>query len=286
MTLRVALIGFGAIGQRLALGLLARPDDVAITGVLVHELAPALAAATGVLVHELDAARAAACGDLQAVAPLLTDQRGPWLATRPDLVVECAGHAAVDAHAEAVLRACCDLLLVSVGSLTDDARRERLRALAAETGRQVLLVSGAIGGIDWLAAAHDAGLSEVVYRGRKPPSAWRGSPAEAVADLDRLREPVRVFEGTARQAARDFPRNANVAATVALATLGLDQTRVELWADPGVSENRHEVEARGEAGHLRLQLENRPDPDNPRTSLVTAHSVLRAVLNRRAALVL
>lgn len=272
MTLRVALIGFGAIGQRLALGLLARPDDVAITGVLVHELAPALAAATG---------------PLAGLRERVTDDRAAWLAAaRPDLVVECAGHAAVDAHAEAVLRACCDLLLVSVGSLTDDARRERLRALAAETGRQVLLVSGAIGGIDWLAAAHDAGLSEVVYRGRKPPSAWRGSPAEAVADLDRLREPVRVFEGTARQAARDFPRNANVAATVALATLGLDQTRVELWADPGVSENRHEVEARGEAGHLRLQLENRPDPDNPRTSLVTAHSVLRAVLNRRAALVL
>ena len=76
------------------------------------------------------------------------------------------------------------------------------------------------------------------------------------------------------------------AATVALATLGLDQTRVELWADPGVSDNQHEIEAWGEAGHLLLRLDNRPDPLNPRTSLVTAHSALRAVLNWRAPLVL
>ncbi len=269
--LRVALIGFGAIGQRLARGLLARPDAVTITGVLVHELAPARAAATGALAGLHD---------------LITEDRTSWLDSQPELVVECAGHAAVDAHAEAVLRAGCDLLMASVGSLTDDARRERLRTLASEAGRQVLLVSGAIGGIDWLAAAQDAGLDAVVYRGRKPPAAWRGSPAEAVVDLSSLREPVRVFEGTAREAARAYPRNANVAATVALATLGLDHTRVELWADPGVSENRHEVEARGGAGRLLLQLDNQPDPDNPRTSLVTAHSVLHAVFNRRATVVL
>ncbi|QHE87390.1 aspartate dehydrogenase [Hydrogenophaga sp. BPS33] len=271
MSLRVALIGFGAIGQRLARGLLAHPEAVELTGVLVHELDPA---------------RAAAQGDLQGVRALLTDQRDTWLATRPELVVECAGHAAVDAHAEAVLRAGCDLLLASVGSLTDDDRLARLQSLATASGRQVQLVSGAIGGIDWLTAARDAGLRDVVYRGRKPPAAWRGSPAEAVAQLSSLDAPALVFEGSARQAARDFPRNANVAATVALATLGLDHTRVELWADPGVTENRHEVEAWGEAGHLLLRLDNRPDPQNPRTSLVTAHSALRAVLNRCAAVVL
>lgn len=271
MTLRVALIGFGAIGQRLARGLLAHPDTIELTGVLVHELEPA---------------QATAHGELRAVLPLLTDQREAWLAGRPQLVVECAGHAAVDAHAEAVLRAGCDLLLASVGALTDDARLARLRALATEAGRQVLLVSGAIGGIDWLSAARGAGLREVVYRGRKPPAAWCGSAAESVLKLETLDAPARVFEGSAREAARAYPRNANVAATVALATLGLDETRVELWADPGVSENCHEVEAWGAAGHLLLRLENRPDPENPRTSLVTAHSALQAVLNRSAAVVL
>lgn len=125
MALRVALIGFGTIGQRLARGLLAHPETIELTGVLVHELAPA---------------QAAARGGLQAVRARLTDDRAAWLATRPELVVECAGHAAVDAHAE--------------------------------------------------------------------------------------------------------------------------------------------------AGHLLLRLDNQPDPDNPRTSLVTAHSILCAVLNRRAALVL
>lgn len=269
--MRVGLIGFGAIGQRLARGLLAHPDRVTLSGVLVHDLSEA---------------QAAAQGDLEQLRPLLSDQRDAWLATTPELVVECAGHAAVDAHAAAVLGAGCDLLLVSVGALTDDARQQHLRTLAEANGHQVRLVSGAIGGIDWLAAARDAGLREVVYRGRKPPHAWRGSPAEAGRDLDSLAVPTLLFEGSARQAARDFPRNANVAATVALATLGLDQTRVELWADPGVSDNQHEVEAWGEAGHLLLRLENRPDPVNPRTSLVTAHSALRAVLDWRAPLVL
>lgn len=269
--MRVGLIGFGAIGQRLARGLLAHPDRVILSGVLVQDLPES---------------QAAAQGDLEQLRPLLSDRRDAWLAAAPDLVVECAGHAAVDAHAEAVLSAGCDLLLVSVGALTDDARQQRLRALAEAHGHQIRLVSGAIGGIDWLTAAHDAGLSGVVYRGRKPPHAWRGSPAEAERDLDALAAPTLVFEGSARQAARDFPRNANVAATVALATLGLDQTRVELWADPGVSENQHEIEAWGEAGHLLLRLDNRPDPINSRTSLVTAHSALRAVLDWRAPLVL
>ena len=269
--MRVGLIGFGAIGQRLARGLLAHPQRVTLSGVLVQDLSEA---------------QAAALDDLEQLRPLLSDSRDTWLEAAPDLVVECAGHTAVDAHAVAVLGAGCDLLLVSVGALTDDARYERLRALAEAHGRQVRLVAGAVGGIDWLTAARDAGLREVIYRSRKPPQAWRGSPAELGRDLDALVAPIRLFEGSARQAARDFPRNANVAATVALATLGLDQTRVELWADPGVSDNQHEIEAWGEAGHLLLRLDNRPDPLNPRTSLVTAHSALRAVLNWRAPLVL
>ncbi|MFZ4286460.1 aspartate dehydrogenase [Variovorax sp. HJSM1_2] len=271
MKLRVALIGFGAIGQRLARGLLAHSEAIEITGILVHELEPA---------------QAAAHGDLAGLRPLLSVERAPWLAQRPALVVECAGHAAVDAHAEAVLSSGCDLLLASVGALTDDIRLARLRALATGAGRQVLLVSGAIGGIDWLSAACDAGLGKVVYRGRKPPAAWAGSPAAASLSLDALAAPALVFAGSARDAARDYPRNANVAATVALASLGLDHTSVELWADPGVSENCHEVEAWGEAGHMLLRLENRPDHDNPRTSMITAHSLLRAVLNYCAPVVL
>lgn len=240
----------------------------------------------GVLSHQVEEARAAAQGELAPLRALLTEQQDVLLKTRADLVIECAGHAAVDAHAQAVLQAGSDLLLVSVGALADANRLASLRAAAERAGRQILLVAGAIGGTDWLAAARAAGLSDVVYRGRKPPLAWKGTPAEKSVDLDSLDSPMAFFKGTASQAARDYPRNANVAATVALASLGMERTRVELWADPGIRENCHEVEATGAAGRLQIRLENLPDPENPRTSLVTAYSALQAVLNRRASLVL
>ncbi|OZI77976.1 hypothetical protein CAL22_01760 [Bordetella genomosp. 12] len=269
--LRVGMIGYGAIGQSLARSLLAHPGQVQLTGVLTQSL---------------EQGKAACTGELAAVAARLMSDRAEMLAQRPDLVIECAGHAAVDAHAAVVLQAGCDLMVVSIGALADERRRHALQEAASRHGRQILLVAGAIGGIDWLAAAREAGLHQVIYRGRKPPGAWKGSAAEHALDLDGLTEPTLFFEGDAAQAARDYPRNANVAATVALATLGMSQTRVQLWADPTLTENLHEVEATGRAGRLRVQLENHPEADNPRTSMITAYSILRAVLNRRAAIVL
>lgn len=262
---RIALIGLGAIGQSVAEQLLAHSGDFQIVAVLVQDRAAALAA-------------------LPELAPHLVDDLTGLLEARPDCVVECAGHGAVDALADPVLRAGCDLVLVSVGALADAQRAERLQATAREAGRQLLLVSGAIGGLDWLGAAAGAGLREVTYRGRKPPRAWRGTEAEGLLDLGALAAPACFFRGSAREAASRYPLNANVAASVGLAALGLDRTMVELWADPTVHENVHEVEADGEAGHLLLRLNNRPDPRNPRTSAITAHSVLRRLLQRRAPL--
>lgn len=262
---RIALIGLGAIGQSVAEQLLSHRDHFEIVAVLVQDRAAALAA-------------------LPKLASRLVDDLAGLLATRPDCVIECAGHGAVDALAEPVLRAGCDLVLVSVGALADAHRAERLQATARESGRQLLLVSGAIGGLDWLGAAAGAGLREVTYRGRKPPPAWCGTAAEGLLSLDNLTEPTCFFRGSAREAAAQYPLNANVAASVGLAALGLDRTMVELWADPTVQVNMHEVEADGEAGYLLLRLNNRPDPRNPRTSAITAHSVLRRLMQRRVQL--
>jgi len=269
--MRVALIGFGAIGKQLARSLLDHRDRVEIVAILTNDLGAGLEAAKD---------------GLESLRDCLTDQLRNCLERDPELVVECAGHAAVDAYAQEILAAGCDLLLVSVGALADEERLARVRAAADRCGRQVLLVAGAIGGTDWLRAASHAGFEDVVYRGRKPPHAWKGSPAEQLSALDSVREATRFFSGTALEAARCYPRNANVAATIALATRGMNLTRVELWADPGVQGNCHEVEARGPAGHLWLRLENRPDSANPRTSMVTAYSALCAILDRRTAITL
>ena len=122
-------------------------------------------------------------------------------------------------------------------------------------------------------------LTQVTYRGRKPPQGWRGSPAESKLDLDALSEASTHFRGSARDAALEYPKNANVAASVALAGIGFDATVVELIADPGITRNVHEIVAEGEFGRCEFHIEGKSLPDNPRSSAITAMSVVREILN-------
>ncbi|MGQ7848200.1 aspartate dehydrogenase [Granulosicoccus sp. 3-233] len=201
-----------------------------------------------------------------------------------DLVVECAGHSAVSQYFPALLEAGKDILSVSGGALADADLEQRLTRSALVGDSRLTLLSGAIGSLDALSAASVGGLESVTYRGRKPPQGWRGSAAEQQLDLDSLQMPVKFFEGTARQAALSFPKNANVAAAVAMAGIGFDGTRVELIADPSMNANRHEVEAVGEFGQLNFSIEGKPLPGNPRSSALTAMSVVRQIHRRNSPL--
>lgn len=204
------------------------------------------------------------------------------VAAAPEVVIEAAGHEAVAATGEAVLTGGAEFVVSSVGALCDDALHARLRAAAAAGGGRLTLLPGAVGGLDILAAAKLSGLDEVSYVSRKPPAAWAGTPAEARVDLAAIGEPTTFYEGSAREAARDFPKNANVAATVALAGLGFEETRVRLVADPTVSGNVHEIAFRSACADVALRIEGRPTPDNPKTSATTGWSLARAILDRFA----
>lgn len=201
------------------------------------------------------------------------------IASAPDLVVEVATHDAVRDAVPACLRAGLTTVLVSVGALADAETEAALTQAAREGGAQLRLVPGAVGGIDALAAAKVSGLTSVIYTSRKPPAAWKGTPAEELLPLGTLASAATFYEGNARQAAQDYPKNANVAATVALAGLGFEDTQVQMIADPAAPGNIHEVTVTAEALEFTIRLQGHPLPENVKTSASTVYSVAREVLN-------
>ena len=62
-----------------------------------------------------------------------------------------------------------------------------------------------------------------------------------------------------------------------LAGIGFADTKVTLVADPHASGNTHKVNAAGAFGRFEISLENKPLPDNPKTSWLAALSVEQAL---------
>ncbi|GAB3467345.1 aspartate dehydrogenase [Polaromonas eurypsychrophila] len=256
----VAMVGYGAIGSHL-MRMFAADARVRLDQVIVG--------ATGLKKAQ------AALGDGVAIVTRLED-----LPRRPDVLIECASHRALTEHVVPALASGIDSIILSIGALANDGMAELLAEAANAGSSRLKLVSGAIGAIDALAAAQLGGLDEVVYVGSKPPSSWRGSPGESVVCLDSLAEATTLFKGSARDAARLYPKNANVAAALALAGLGLDATQVRLVADPSLSHNVHSYTAQGRFGRMSFTIEGMALPDNPKTSALTACSLARALINR------
>ncbi len=192
------------------------------------------------------------------------------------IVVEAASQQAVHEYGAQVLRAGCDLLVLSVGALLEPPGAE-LPALAEQMGRRLYIPSGGIVGIDGLKAAAFRGEVEtVILTTRKHPSAL--APETLMERLhlhpSEIREPMLVYEGPAREAVRHFPANVNVAATLSLAGIGPERTTVRILADPRSTLNVHEIYIRGAFGEISMTVRNLTHPRNPRTSLLAVLSVL------------
>ncbi len=264
--LRVAIVGWGAIARRVAALLAERGrGEIAFVAVAVRDTA-------------------APRPDLPASARLIAEP-GELTGLDIDLVVEAAGRPSVEPWGQAALSAGRDFVVSSTSAFCDDALLARLVASAERTGAQIVVPPGAMGGIDALAAAATLDLETVEHTIVKPPAAWRGTAAETLTDLDDLDGATIFFSGTAREAADRFPQNANVAVISALAGIGLDRTRVALCADPSVSRNGHRIAAEGAFGRLDVSIENEPLATNPKSSEMTALSLVRLLENRVRALV-
>ncbi|HDM66805.1 MAG TPA: aspartate dehydrogenase [Thermoplasmatales archaeon] len=189
-----------------------------------------------------------------------------------DVVFEAASQEAVRKYAEKVLEKGKDLIIMSIGSLIDDEFRGKLENLARKNKCKIYLPSGAVCGIDGVLSASIDTLDEVTLVTTKPPEALGKNYDKRTV----------IFRGTAREAVKLFPKNINVAANLSIAGIGFDKTKVEIVADPVATRNSHKILAHGKFGRLRAEVENMPNPNNPKSSYMaslSAIATLKRILN-------
>ncbi|MGD9868422.1 MAG: aspartate dehydrogenase [Hyphomicrobiales bacterium] len=256
--MKIAVAGLGAIGaevvRRVSAGEIA---GATITAVSARDMASA-------------PARIAALGSDAPVAALED------LAAAADVVVESVPSKHFGALAQSVLGAGKTLMALSVGALLD---RMDLVDLAAERGGRIIVPSGALLGLDAVRAAAAGDIACVTMITRKPPAGLAGAPlvVDKGIDLEGLTEPLLLFSGAASEAVRHFPANVNVAAALALAGVGPQRTRVEVWADPAIDRNTHTIRVESDSARLEMTIANIPTAANPRTGRIVAQSVMAAL---------
>jgi aspartate dehydrogenase len=251
---KVGIAGLGTIGKVVAKAL-----DRGIEGL---ELA-------GVTVRDRDKARRA-MESLRKPVPILSAAE---LAEACDVIVECVPKAAFMEIAEPALRAGRVFVTVSgAGILANPGVVDLARA----HGGRIILATGALLGLDAVRAAAEGKVNEIRMVTRKPPNALRGAPylVENNIGVDGLNAPKKVFEGNARQGAQGFPANVNVAAALGLAGIGPDATKLEIWADPGLTRNTHTIRVDADSARFEMTIENVQSEENPGTGKITALSVI------------
>lgn len=213
---------------------------------------------------------------LSKVKPALTIEE---LIDNSDMIIEAASQEAVRLFASEVLGSGRDMMIMSVGAFVDDDFRQDLEITAKNNGSRIYLPTGAVCGIDGVTSAVASELEEVQLCSRKPPSAFESVPylKEKHIELNTIDSPTVLFDGNAREAVKLFPKNINVAATVSLAGIGFERTKVKIIADPNISENRHMIVAKGKFGTLKAEVSNLPSEKNPKTSQLAALSAISAL---------
>lgn len=267
MSLQVAIIGCGAIGrvisQAIERGLAG--EDVRLRGVfdISQEKANSLVKTLKTTLKVYD-----------TFSELIHD---------PDvtLVVEAASQDAVKEYAVEIIRAKKDLMIMSVGALSDEALFSKVQKVVKMYNRKVYIPSGAIFGLDGVKGAAIGSLTSVTLITRKPIRALKNSKyvLNNKISLDELNEPIVLYEGTAKDAIKYFLKSVNVSITLSLAGIGADRTLVKVIADPTIDKNIHEILIKGDFGEAITRSENISCPENPKTSYLAALSAIRTLKN-------
>ena len=204
------------------------------------------------------------------------------LAREADVIIECAPASAFGEIAVPVLTAGKSFIAVSAGQLLE---RPDLIQLAMEYGSQIIVPTGALIGLDAVTAAAEGEIHSVAMITRKPVKGLLGAPylERRGIDIADITQTVRIFQGSAREAARGFPENVNVAAALALAGIGPDRTTIEIWADPTLTRNVHRIVVESDSASFEMSIQNIPS-ENPKTGRITALSVVAALRKLRAPL--
>jgi aspartate dehydrogenase len=261
--LRVAVAGLGSIGIKVAQAL-----DRGIDGFVL--------AAVSALNPEKHRGWLATLKKAPAVLPIEA------LSDVADIVIECAPSNLLGPIVAPFLAKGKTAIVLSAGALLE---HDELVQLAKQNRGQIVVPTGALIGLDAVTAAAEGKLHSVRMITRKPVIGLLGAPylVENNIDIATITQPIRIFEGTAREAAKGFPANLNVAVALSLAGLGPDRTRLEIWADPALTRNVHRIEVEPDSARFSMSIENIPS-ENPRTGLITALSVVAYLRKQRAAL--
>ncbi|MFO1147485.1 MAG: aspartate dehydrogenase [Alsobacter sp.] len=250
---RVAIAGLGAVGLKVASAL-----DEGLHGCTLAAVSAAdLDRARERLAHLRHPVPIVPIGELEPLA---------------DIVVECAPAELLAEIAAPFLRAGKTVIVLSSGALLS---RPDLVDLAREHGGQIVVPTGALIGLDAVTAAAEGSIESVRMVTRKPVRGLVGAPYLVENDIriEDITQPIRIFEGTPREAAVGFPANLNVSVALALAGIGPDRTTLEIWADPALSRNTHRIEVEADSATFSMAIENVPT-DNPKTGRITALSVI------------
>jgi aspartate dehydrogenase len=254
--LKVGLAGLGAVGLEVA-----RRIEAGIPGLTLAAVA----------VRDKEKAKR----NLPQVGDRIPVMAAEALAESCDLVVECLPPELFRAIASSVIERGKLFMPLSVGQLLENWD---FVARAKETGARILVPTGALIGLDAVRAAGEGTIHSVTMVTRKPPNGLEGAPylVERGITLKGINTARKVFDGTARDGARGFPANVNVAAALSLAGIGPDKTKLEIWADPAIDRNTHRIEVDSDTARFSMTIEGIPSA-NPRTGRIVPLSTVAAL---------